>query len=138
MLIASKKWVAPEDYKVYCYHGKAVYIMVCIGREKGGHPKFYYFDRNWKLMMFNPDAKNDPHISIPKPACFDKMLEYAEKLTKPFPFVRVDFYCVGERLIFGELTFTPSGGMDTDNFPEADLEMGRHLHIGEDRTHDNS
>lgn len=129
MLIASKEWIAPVDYKVYCYHGKATYILVCIGREKGGHPKFYFMDRNWELMIFGRDAKENPDISIPKPACFDKMMECAEKLSKPFPFVRVDFYSVGERLIFGELTFTPSGGVNTAHFPEADLEMGRLLDL---------
>ena len=129
MLIASSGWIAPEDYKIYCYHGKAKYIMVCVGREKEGHPKFFYFDREWKLMYFNPDSVKNKNINIEKPKSLDKMLDYAEKLSAPFPFVRADFYCSGEKIIFGELTFTPSGGMDTDNFHEADLLMGEFLHI---------
>ena len=39
------------------------------------------------------------------------MLSAAEKLASPFPIVRVDFYNVGEKLYFGELTFTSHGGL---------------------------
>jgi len=34
-------------------------------------------------------------------------------LSKPFPFVRADFYNVDGKPIFGELTFTPAAGMAT-------------------------
>lgn len=129
MLIASENWVAPEDYKIYCYHGKATYIMLCVGRENKGNPQFFYFDRDWNLLMFNPDAKRNPDIEISKPKCLESMLHYAEILSEPFPFVRVDLYCEDDRVIFGELTFTPSGGMDTDNFDSADILMGSHLDL---------
>ena len=112
--------------------------MVCIGREKGGHPKFFYFNREWELMMFNPDATNNPNIDVPKPKCLEKMIFYAEKLSKPFPFVRVDFFCVEDKVIFGELTFTPSGGLDTDNYPDADLLMGNQLDVNKDDLHESS
>ena len=32
-MLVNKKWVAPYDYKVYCFNGIAKYIMVCVGRE---------------------------------------------------------------------------------------------------------
>ncbi len=37
------------------------------------------------------------------------MLEVAETLSKPFPFVRVDFYDFNGIAIVGEMTFTPAG-----------------------------
>ena len=39
------------------------------------------------------------------------MVELAEELARPFPIVRVDFYSVNGRIVFGELTFTSHGGI---------------------------
>ncbi len=124
-MIASKGWIAPEDYKVYCFNGEPKYIMVCAGREKGGHPKFYFFDLDWNLARINPDSKNAPSdFQLDKPKCLDKLIECSKKLSKPFPFVRADFFIVGEQLYFGELTFTPAGGLDSNRLRETDIMMG--------------
>ena len=101
------------DYKVYCFNGKADFIMICIGRNTG-HIKYYYMDKNWKVMKVNDLGMETPDdFQIEKPKCVDKMFEYAEKLAKPFEFVRVDFYDYKDKPVFGELTFTPAGGLYT-------------------------
>ncbi len=134
-MLVNKKWVAPYDYKVYCFNGIAKYIMVCVGREASvgrekERPKFYFYDRNWKLARIDKDTQNAPKdFSIPMPACLEKMLSDAEKLAQPFPFVRVDFFVVEERLFFGELTFTPDRNLDTDIFPETDLMFGNMIDL---------
>jgi hypothetical protein len=51
--------------------------------------------------------------ATPKPLCFEQMMEAAQNLSEPFPFVRCDFYVVSDKLYFGELTFTPAGGLAT-------------------------
>ena len=48
---------------------------------------------------------------IKKPAALKEMLESASILSEGFPEVRVDFYIVHNKLYFGEMTFTSSGGM---------------------------
>jgi len=55
------------------------------------------------------------------------MFEYAYKLSKPFPFVRTDFYLNKGKIIFGELTFTPSAGLDIKRTPEVDRKLGELL-----------
>ena len=53
--------------------------------------------------------------AIPKPACFDEMIDAAEKLAAPFDHARVDFYITGvgsPKLVFGEITFTSGSGFD--------------------------
>ena len=116
-----------EDYKIYCFNGVAEYVMVCYGRESGD-PKFYYFDRNWTLMKFSVDALNiSDDFCFPKPKGLDEMFYYANKISKPFPFVRADFYLQNGNVIFGELTFTPSGGFDTKRIYETDLHLGQKL-----------
>lgn len=124
------EWEAPEDYKVYCFNGVPKYVMVCIGRKAGHKPKFYFFDANWKLARINNDGKNAPEgFTIEKPSCVDALLQYAEKLAKPFPFVRADFYIVDDKIYFGELTFTPAAGLDKGYLPETDKMFGEYLDI---------
>lgn len=120
----------PEDYKVYCFNGVPHYIMICMGRDIPQKTKYYFFDRNWKLARINRDSINAPSdFSMKKPSCFEEMLEASRVLSAPFPFVRVDFYTSDDRLVFGEMTFTPSGGMDTDRLPETDKLMGNLLKL---------
>ena len=45
-----------------------------------------------------------------KPSRLDDMLEMASKLSKGFPFLRVDLYQVDGKIYFGELTLTSLGG----------------------------
>lgn len=38
------------------------------------------------------------------------MLDCARILSRPFPFVRIDFYVINDVPYIGEMTFTPQGG----------------------------
>lgn len=124
-LLETKKGELPSDYKIYCFNGKPLYIMLCVGRDQG-KPKFYFFNRAWELQRINraglalPSGEN-----IEKPEGVDRLFDYAEKLSAPFPFVRVDFYLVDGKAYFGELTFTPAGGFDTNRLPETDAMFGK-------------
>lgn len=110
----------PMDYKFYCFHGKAQYVMVCCERELG-HPKFYFFDRSWQLQRINRDGlEAPPEFSLPEPWNLQEMFAIADKLSNPFPFVRVDLYDSEYGIRFGELTFTPSAALDTSRLPQAD------------------
>lgn len=120
----------PEDYKIYCFNGVPQYVMVCVGREHG-HPKFYFFDRDWKLARINHDSMHAaPDFILEKPACMELMFDYAAKLSKPFSFVRADFYAVDGQAVFGELTFTPCGGLDNVMPESMDVLFGNMLDIG--------
>lgn len=120
----------PDDYKVYCFGGKALYVLCCHGRVGEQRPSFYFFDRNWELQRFNRQGREAPEgFTIPKPEGMDELFRYAEILSKPFPFVRADFYLESGHVWFGELTFTPSGGFDTGRLPETDLFFGNLVHL---------
>lgn len=118
----------PVDYKFYCINGEPVYIGNFIERniEKDSLIRGY-FDINWQpstLFRFKTEAEK-----FPRPACLEEMIEYSRILSKPFPFVRVDFYEVDGKVYFGELTFTPSGCLGTYYTDEAELELGEALHV---------
>lgn len=121
----------PEDYKIYCCNGEPIYVMVCIGRQEGKHPKFYYFDQEGKLQReLSKDGLEAPaDFSFAKPVGWNEMFNYARKLTKPFPFVRCDFYLSDGKVYFGELTFTPARGLDTQKLPYADLLLGSKIDL---------
>ena len=114
----------PDDYKVYCFNGEVKFILLCVGRSKD-NLRFYFFDKNWELARINPDSLTaSEDFFIPKPSQLDNMIKYAGVLSKPFPFVRVDFYLLGTKLYFSEMTFTPAAGLDTKRLPETDLMFG--------------
>ena len=134
--IICEKYLADEttksidDYKFYCFDGKADCVMVCVGRDKG-KPKFYYFDRNWKFLReYSKDGIDAPkNLKIPKPKDIEKMFKYADVLSKGFPFVRVDFYYTNNKIVFGELTFTPSAGLDVDKVKNIDILHGQMIKL---------
>ncbi len=108
-------------------NGKSKYVMICVDRIIGKKVKYFYFDRDWNMMPYTQDALNDPNRIIPKPDHIDEAFEYAEKLSKDFPFVRVDLYIVNGKIYFGELTFTPSAGLDSGRLRSTDEILGAQL-----------
>jgi hypothetical protein len=98
---------SPIDYKIHCINGKAKLVMVCTDRSTA--LKYDFIDLQWNRMDIGYKQMAD-YPMPKKPDCFSDMLVYAEKLAKPFPFVRVDFYDYNGVPILSELTFTPYGG----------------------------
>lgn len=125
-LIETEDGGLPVDYKFYCFNGKAEFVLTCLGRGEAGHKtQFYFFDRNWNLKRINKASKEAPSdFTLPKPQNIDQLFDYAERLSKPFPFVRADFYLEKGKITFGELTFTPGGGFDNNRLPETQLLFG--------------
>ncbi len=100
-----------RDYKFMCFDGKVKCSFVCSDRntKEGLHVTF--FDLDWKVLPFErhyPSRKE----GLPKPKCYDEMVELAEKLSKGIPFVRVDFYEINGKVYFGEFTFYPGSGFE--------------------------
>lgn len=130
-LIETEDGGLPIDYKFYCFSGHADCVLVCTGRQRDGHgARYYFFDRNWNLLRYNKSGKEAPaDFTLPKPKNIDKLFEYADKVSEPFPFVRADFYLENGKAIFGELTFTPCGGFDTNRLPETQLYFGEKVRM---------
>lgn len=95
------------DYKYYCFNGKPIFIDVHLNREEDH--KQGCFDLDFDLLPFGK-SKSYKSISsdLKKPSNLDEMTQLAEVLATDLPFVRVDFYSVNGRTVFGEMTFYPS------------------------------
>ncbi len=118
----------PIDYKIYCFNGRASCTMVCTGRESGA-AKFAFFDRGWNRIPDFCRPEVETSGTLPRPGPYDVMIDAAERLAKPFPFVRVDLYCLEDRVTFGEMTFSPSGGIDQDLTEAAQTAFGNALRL---------
>ena len=112
------------DYKFSCFDGCVTDVMVCYDRSSG-HTKYYFFDKEWNLLPLNIAGKNAPQgFTLPKPACIDEMFDIASRLSKGLPYARIDMYAVNDKPYFGEITFFPSGGYDSNLLPETEAMYG--------------
>ena len=121
--------VLPDDYKVYCFDGEAFCTMLCKEREQEENCKYHFFDKEWNFKPWDSSTADLKNVSIEKPKQFEKMLAYAEKISKGFPFVRVDLYVMEDRIYFGEMTFTPCGCLDRDLTPEGNAVLSEKIVI---------
>jgi hypothetical protein len=117
---------AIKDYKFFCFRGKACFILVT---GAGVNNVNTYYDRNWRLLDIV--RTNGTEEAVSRPDKLVEMIEVAEKLSEDFVFVRVDLYCVEDKIYFSELTFVPGGGSGRFNSVEFEECAGR-LWAGED------
>ena len=134
LLDASKQTVHSSsliDYKVWCVNGEPQYTWACYDRT-ADNVQVMMYDINWKAV---PQKCTDtPHYRIatqklPCPKTYGQMINAARVLAKGFPVVRVDFYEVGDKLYFGEMTFTAAGGFHTFHSQEFQLEIGKKIDL---------
>ncbi len=97
------------EYNIFCAGGKPRFLRIEIDRYNNHRRAVYSMD--WKRMPVRIGWKvpEDPQ-DLPKPKCFQEMVRAAEIMCKEFALVRIDFYVVGGKPYFGEMTFTTSSG----------------------------
>lgn len=99
------------DYKFYCYAGKPEILFVCTGRYSSEGVKYNAYDLSWNR-IYVQKGKANSDLKVEKPDNLNTMIDMARELSQGFPFIRVDFYLIKEKIIFGELTFYPSNGLE--------------------------
>lgn len=98
-----------DDYKVMCFNGVPKLIQLHMGRFSEHTQDFYDVDWNrLPIIQGTPMAEK----AVDKPSNLEEMLELSAKLSSGIPQVRVDWYCVGGKLYFGELTFFDASGFE--------------------------
>lgn len=120
----------PVEYKIHVFNGVAKNLYVVTGRGTDIRYTNLYID--WTPFdgsQFNGWKKAD--VTPERPKDFDKMVALAEEISKPFPFVRADFYEVDGKIIFSEMTFTPAKGTLILDDDKADFEMGEWLDLSD-------
>lgn len=108
------------DYKFMCFNGKIECIYV-VSDQFGPNRRLTFYDLDWEVMDVRY-GKSKPE-KTEKPKHFEQMIEFAQKLSQDFPFVRVDFFDTDEALYVAELTLYPGGGL----YPFHPTEYNRYL-----------
>ncbi|GLH74191.1 glycosyl transferase [Geothrix limicola] len=122
----------PADFKLHCFHGHLQFTTVCTGRGADGHGAAYdHYDRDWQKQAAISRSGVHPERWSGPPDCYAEMLEAAEALSRPFPYVRMDFYAVRGQALLGEMTFTPAGCIDTGYTDEAQAYLGGLIQLPE-------
>lgn len=121
--------LTPNDYKFYCFDGKVEIIQADMDRFTLNH-KEQWFSTDWQsLGDWDRYLVADEEL-IPRPFLLDQMIDLSEKLAADFPHVRVDWYCIEDCLIFGELTFYTGGGFDPFHAKEDKRSDRLDIHLG--------
>lgn len=115
------------DYKFMCFNGEVKYAFTCSNRSMGDL-RVDFFDANWNHLPFERHYPNSDSAILP-PISLDRMIDAAEKLSYRIPFVRVDFYEVSGRPLFGEMTFYPGSGFEEFTPVEWDEIIGACLNL---------
>ncbi len=103
-----------RDYKYTCFNGVPEFIW--IDSDRHTEHKRNLYDLSWRQLPYKVNTKYDTFPSPAKPDCLEEMTKLAGILSQGFPYVRVDFYIINEKVYFGEMTFTSGSGRE-DIFP---------------------
>ena len=98
----------PREIEVYCFNSQPkIFVNVKYKHKR----EICYYDENFNFidLLLHPDGNNE----IIKENADDLLYrgsDLSSRLSKDFPFVRVDWLIYHNKLYFNELTFTPYSG----------------------------
>lgn len=100
------------EYKLMCFSGKVEYILVVADRTSNKVTTIDTYNSNWTHTdLINGKTAIAGNV-FDKPVCFDEIRGIAQKLSQNIPFLRVDFNIWNNKVYFGELTISDSGGFE--------------------------
>lgn len=118
------------DFQVWCSYGKILFESY-IKSPHGENCKMS-FDTEWNKMDFVTSLPQLTEIPS-KPIKLKEIKEISQKISKDFPFLRLDFYILNDGNIkISELTFSPSSGFVKWNPKEYNECIGELINIKEE------
>jgi len=96
------------DYKYFCFNGEPRFVQ--IDQDRATDHRRAFCDLQGNRLEVEGAGYKPIEGDLYLPPNFEKMAELARTLANRFPFVRVDFYNLNGRILFGEMTFYPGDG----------------------------
>lgn len=111
----------PHDLKLFVMSGR-VHVAQVDSDRFGAHVQDF-FDRDWRPL---PMTGGYPRSAVPpdRPERYEQAVALAGRLAAGTDFVRVDLFCLPDRVVVGELTSSPAGGDSPFDPPEWDAVLG--------------
>jgi glycosyltransferase len=122
----SETKITPNDYKVYCFNGKAKVLEFHIDRFGGKTHTCDYYDENLNRLDFTWGT-TPSNIDLPYRDISAKIIALSEKISQNMNHARVDWYVVDSHIYFGEITLHNGGGYEKFDRYEDDLKLGSYL-----------
>ena len=108
--ILAEKYINEEyrnlrDYKFFNFGGKSKFMYVSEGLENHLTAKISFFDLKGNKLPFKRSDFDDFNADIELPGNFNQMYFLSEQLAEKIEneFVRIDFYCVNNKVYFSEI-----------------------------------
>ena len=96
-------------FMVYCIHGKPTALIIM--ENALDRYRHFTIDTSFALKQIVIRGQIYHEFKIPSSDIFNRMFTLATTLSKPFEFVRMDFYLgADDKIYFSEYTFTPHSG----------------------------
>lgn len=103
------------DYKFHCFNGRIYGEDVMYDRNLlEGTSNDDLYDPDWNRTEATLPQYHLTRRLLQKPIVFERMKKIASDLSAGIDYVRVDLYCLEDKILFGELTFTPVGCYEYD------------------------
>ena len=119
------------DYKIHNFNGIPKLILTCCERfSEKGLVEDFYSDQWTHLELSRPQTRHSGK-QMEQPETLKEMLSLSKKLSDKIPFVRTDFYTVGGKVYFGEMTFYPATGMKPFVPEDWDRKLGEWIELPE-------
>lgn len=128
-LVFAEEYISPDDgidlvdYKFFRFSNGKMLTLLITDRFSGAELTKTFFDDKW-IPLALTEGGHPVKSDVSEPVYFEVMKQFVNKLGEGFPFVRVDFYEAGGRLLFGEMTFFPNSGLERFDPPEWDELLG--------------
>lgn len=118
-------WEGIDEYDFFCFDGEPRLISYCHGDKNDSEKRYNdFYDTEWNLLPLTMGyASSNETIRAPKQ--LSDMLDIARNLSEGVPFLRVDLFMCGGRVLVGELTFYPWGGFTPFSPAEAEMALGK-------------
>lgn len=109
------------ECNIWCFAGEPRFIRVYVNRATSDER--HLLDVTWGRPSFTLNGPGPARLPA-RPSNLEEMLDCARRLSRGWPFVRVDLYAVAGRTVFSEMTWTPGAGMNRFEPAEYDRYWG--------------